>query len=62
MVGEVVLSSLDTAQPMRSKLFRVMEHPKAKGDRSTLAIMLALSEAGYEPEPPDDCPRLPRPD
>ena len=24
-----------------------MEHPKAKGDRSTLAIMLALSEAGY---------------
>ncbi len=24
-----------------------MEHPKAKGDRSTLAIMLALSEVGY---------------
>jgi hypothetical protein len=24
-----------------------MDHPKAKGDRSTLAIMLALSEAGY---------------
>jgi PD-(D/E)XK endonuclease len=25
-----------------------MEHPKAKGDRSTLAIMLALQEVGYE--------------
>jgi len=25
-----------------------MEHPKAKGDRSTLAIMLALREAGYD--------------
>jgi hypothetical protein len=25
-----------------------MEHPKAKGDRSVLAIMLALSEAGYD--------------
>jgi PD-(D/E)XK endonuclease len=25
-----------------------MEHPKAKGDRSTLAIMLALHEAGYD--------------
>jgi hypothetical protein len=25
-----------------------MEHPKAKGDRSTLAIMLALHDAGYE--------------
>jgi hypothetical protein len=25
-----------------------MEHPKAIGDRSTLAIMLALHEAGYE--------------
>ena len=25
-----------------------MDHPKAKGDRSTLAIMLALYEAGYE--------------
>ena len=24
-----------------------MEHPKAKGDRSTLAIMLALTEAGF---------------
>lgn len=24
-----------------------MDHPKAKGDRSTLAIMLALTEAGY---------------
>ena len=24
-----------------------MDHPKAKGDRSTLAIMLALYEAGY---------------
>jgi PD-(D/E)XK nuclease superfamily protein len=24
-----------------------MEHPKAKGDRSVLAIMLALNEAGY---------------
>jgi PD-(D/E)XK endonuclease len=24
-----------------------MEHPKAKGDRSTLAIMLALQDAGY---------------
>jgi hypothetical protein len=24
-----------------------MEHPKKKGDRSTLAIMLALNEAGY---------------
>ena len=25
-----------------------MEHPKAKGDRSVLAIMLALNEAGYD--------------
>jgi hypothetical protein len=25
-----------------------MEHPKAKGDRSTLAIMVALKEAGYD--------------
>jgi PD-(D/E)XK endonuclease len=25
-----------------------MEHPKATGDKSTLAIMLALREAGYE--------------
>jgi hypothetical protein len=25
-----------------------VEHPKAKGNKSTLAIMLALSEAGYE--------------
>jgi PD-(D/E)XK nuclease superfamily protein len=25
-----------------------VEHPKAKGDRSTLAIMLALHEAGYD--------------
>jgi hypothetical protein len=25
-----------------------VEHPKAIGDRSTLAIMLALSEAGYD--------------
>jgi hypothetical protein len=25
-----------------------MEHPKAIGDRSTLAIMLALQEAGYD--------------
>jgi hypothetical protein len=25
-----------------------MEHPKAKGDRSVLAIMFALSEAGYD--------------
>src|SRR5687767_5547320 len=25
-----------------------MDHPKRKGDRSTLAIMLALTEAGYE--------------
>jgi hypothetical protein len=25
-----------------------MEHPKSKGDRSTLAIMLALHDAGYE--------------
>src|SRR3954454_4143285 len=25
-----------------------VEHPKAKGDRSTLAIMLALHEAGFE--------------
>ena len=25
-----------------------MEHPKAKGDRATLAIMLALHDAGYE--------------
>ena len=25
-----------------------MEHPKAIGDRSTLAIMLALHEAGYD--------------
>jgi PD-(D/E)XK endonuclease len=24
-----------------------MEHPKAKGDRTTLAVMLALREAGY---------------
>ena len=24
-----------------------MEHPKAKGDRTTLAVMLALHEAGY---------------
>jgi hypothetical protein len=24
-----------------------VDHPKAKGDRSTLAIMLALHEAGY---------------
>jgi hypothetical protein len=25
-----------------------MEHPKTKGDRSVLAIMLALNEAGYD--------------
>jgi PD-(D/E)XK endonuclease len=25
-----------------------VEHPKKKGDRSTLAIMLALTDAGYE--------------
>jgi PD-(D/E)XK endonuclease len=25
-----------------------VEHPKARGDRSTLAIMLALNEAGYD--------------
>ena len=24
-----------------------MEHPKAVGDRTTLAVMLALEEAGY---------------
>jgi hypothetical protein len=26
----------------------VLDHPKAKGDRSTLAIMFALHEAGYD--------------
>jgi hypothetical protein len=25
-----------------------MDHPKAKGDRSTLAVMLALQQTGYE--------------
>ena len=25
-----------------------MEHPKTKGEKSTLAIMLALREAGYD--------------
>jgi PD-(D/E)XK endonuclease len=48
MVGEVLLSILDTAQPKPQANSKTMEHPKAKGDRSTLAIMLALSEAGYK--------------
>jgi hypothetical protein len=47
IVGEVMLSILDTAQPMQQASCVSVDHPKAKGDRSTLAIMLALSEAGY---------------
>jgi hypothetical protein len=41
-----VLSVLDTAQPMRRQPDRV-EHPKDVGDRTTLAVILALREEGF---------------
>jgi hypothetical protein len=41
-----MLSILDTARPRRQAGFRDGA-PKDVGDRSTLAVMLALSAAGY---------------
>jgi PD-(D/E)XK endonuclease len=35
------------AQPIAHASLLAMEHPKAKGDRTTLAVMLALQDAGY---------------
>jgi hypothetical protein len=42
-----VLSILDTAQPMPLARCIVVEHPKDIGDRSQLAVMLALRAAGF---------------
>jgi PD-(D/E)XK endonuclease len=42
-----MLSVLDTAQPMAQARSDVMAHPKEIGDRTTLAVMLALREAGF---------------
>ena len=43
-----MLSVLDTAQPMRYATYPRMDHPKAIGDRSQLAAMLALRRAGFD--------------
>jgi hypothetical protein len=41
-----MLSDLDTAQPMLQAGCEAVDHPKDKGDRTTLAVMLALRMAG----------------
>jgi hypothetical protein len=42
-----MLSDLDTAQPMTPASSVSWNTRKPKGDRTTLAVMLALQEAGY---------------
>jgi hypothetical protein len=47
MVGESELVHTGHGPADACGIVRVMEHPKHVGDRSTLAIMLALQESGY---------------
>jgi hypothetical protein len=46
MVGHVMPSIVDTAQPMRLQEWQRMEHPKDVGDGSLLAIMAAFRAEG----------------
>jgi hypothetical protein len=42
-----LLSVLDTARPIRRARWTEMVHPKDIGDRTTLAVMLALQDSGF---------------
>jgi hypothetical protein len=47
MVGQIWLVSFGHGPAAALAKLGSMEHPKAVGDRSTLAVMLALREVGF---------------